>query len=352
MPPCHNRVNNEADPAFAAAVEQEVAALLPNLTARITDEIRQNENNANQRNGRRGSGNDGDAKPTDIHVWLERLLTLQEILKSSVIGQRMKETTRGTETAIVYDHQKHHRLIRELMIEGIVTDMATVADMATGTDMALIDGVVIDMAVTDMIMVVTDGEMVVRRRNVTKISSFRANIIVVLMGHQARADTRIITHVPHSTFMGNFIQERRVTGLLVLALNVEKLGIWLKIVRKEPEKYGNDTSIGSCRLGTALILANDEISHNENNGISVSEKWIEVVPGNGMGLALPTGYHYFPYSEKEKCEREYKSIRQLPEETSIDFMKRFLRLAGFLGDKGAPLEEQAKNFKRAEWTFY
>ncbi|GJU31762.1 putative reverse transcriptase domain-containing protein, partial [Tanacetum coccineum] len=54
---------------------------------------------------------------------------------------------------------------------------------------------------------------------------------------------------------------------------------------------------------------------------------------------------YFPYSEKEKCEREYKSIRQLPEETSIDFMKRFLRLAGFLGAKAGTQEEQAKHFK-------
>nr|GFC82500.1 hypothetical protein [Tanacetum cinerariifolium] len=77
MPPHQrNRVNNEADPA---AVAQAVADLLPTLTARITDEICQNENNGNngnQRNARcvntEGSGNDGNAQPTDIHVWLER----------------------------------------------------------------------------------------------------------------------------------------------------------------------------------------------------------------------------------------------------------------------------------------
>ncbi|GJX22340.1 putative reverse transcriptase domain-containing protein, partial [Tanacetum coccineum] len=70
MPPRRNRT---------AAVAQAVADLLPTLTARITDEIRQNENNGNnvnRRNARRvntgGSGNDGDAQPTDIHVWLER----------------------------------------------------------------------------------------------------------------------------------------------------------------------------------------------------------------------------------------------------------------------------------------
>nr|GEZ78710.1 hypothetical protein [Tanacetum cinerariifolium] len=80
MPPRQrNRVNNEADPIFTAAVARAVADLLPTLTARITDEIRQsgnNENNGNQRNARRvnaeGSGNDGNAQPTDIHVWLER----------------------------------------------------------------------------------------------------------------------------------------------------------------------------------------------------------------------------------------------------------------------------------------
>nr|GFC53396.1 hypothetical protein [Tanacetum cinerariifolium] len=80
MPPRRrNRVNNEADPTFTAAVVQAAADLLPTLTARITDEIRQNknnENNGNRRNARRvnteGSGNDGDAQPTDILVWLER----------------------------------------------------------------------------------------------------------------------------------------------------------------------------------------------------------------------------------------------------------------------------------------
>nr|GEV20249.1 hypothetical protein [Tanacetum cinerariifolium] len=42
---------------------------------------------------------------------------------------------------------------------------------------------------------------------------------------------------------------------------------------------------------------------------------------------------YFQYFEKEKCKREYKSIRHLPKETSTDFMKRFLILAGFLEAK-------------------
>ncbi|GKA94431.1 hypothetical protein Tco_0816469, partial [Tanacetum coccineum] len=51
MPPRRsNRINNEADPAFTAAVAQAVADLLPTLTDPITDEIHQNENNGNNVN--------------------------------------------------------------------------------------------------------------------------------------------------------------------------------------------------------------------------------------------------------------------------------------------------------------
>ncbi|GJR08590.1 hypothetical protein Tco_0791242 [Tanacetum coccineum] len=62
MPPRRsNRVNNEADPAFTAAITHAITDLLPTLTARITDEIRQNKNNGNngnQRNSRRGNPGD------------------------------------------------------------------------------------------------------------------------------------------------------------------------------------------------------------------------------------------------------------------------------------------------------
>ncbi|GJW74343.1 zinc finger, CCHC-type, retrotransposon gag domain protein [Tanacetum coccineum] len=56
---------------------------------------------------------------------------------------------------------------------------------------------------------------------------------------------------------------------------------------------------------------------------------------------------YFPRSEQEKYKREYKSIRQLDGETTIAFMTRFVRLAGFLGAKAGTPEEQAKSFKWA-----
>ncbi|GJS14688.1 zinc finger, CCHC-type, retrotransposon gag domain protein [Tanacetum coccineum] len=378
MPPRRsNRVNNEAAPAFTATVAQAVADLLPTLTARITDEICQNENNGNnnnRRNARRvntgGSGNDGDAQPTDIHVWLERfrkekpqtfssaatlveaenwiahiekifeVLGCDDRFKARLatyklegdahswwraykqakggdayvatlswndfrdifflqyfpysekercereyksIRQLPKETSTdfmkrflrlagflGAKAGTQEEQAKHFKWgLNDFVLDRILNTeftnvaqvanaarnieifrdrpknegdnkrdrdghhMATLADMLTRTDMALTDGVVIDRAVTDR-------EMVVRRRGVTKINRFGANIIVVLMGHQARGDTRIITHLPHVTFVESFIQERRVTGLPVLALNVERLGIWLKIVRKVVRAAGEN----------------------------------------------------------------------------------------------------------------
>ncbi|PWA36435.1 zinc finger, CCHC-type, Retrotransposon gag domain protein [Artemisia annua] len=48
--------------------------------------------------------------------------------------------------------------------------------------------------------------------------------------------------------------------------------------------------------------------------------------------------HYFPQSEQQKYEREYHTIRQVEGKTSAEFMKRFLRLAGFLGAKAVNTE--------------
>ncbi|GKB61861.1 zinc finger, CCHC-type, retrotransposon gag domain protein, partial [Tanacetum coccineum] len=58
---------------------------------------------------------------------------------------------------------------------------------------------------------------------------------------------------------------------------------------------------------------------------------------------------YFPRSEQQKYKREYHTIFQRDGETNDEFMKRFLRLAGFVGKKAGPPEEQAKHFK---WALY
>nr|GEU55361.1 hypothetical protein [Tanacetum cinerariifolium] len=52
-------------------------------------------------------------------------------------------------------------------------------------------------------------------------------------------------------------------------------------------------------------------------------------------------------SEQQKYKREYHTISQRDRETSGELMKRFLRLAGFVGKKAGPPKEQAKHFKWA-----
>nr|GFC55979.1 zinc finger, CCHC-type, retrotransposon Gag domain protein [Tanacetum cinerariifolium] len=58
---------------------------------------------------------------------------------------------------------------------------------------------------------------------------------------------------------------------------------------------------------------------------------------------------YFPMSEQQKYERDYLTICQREDELTGEFMKRFLKLAGFVRNKAGPLEEQAKHFK---WALY
>nr|GFC38864.1 zinc finger, CCHC-type, retrotransposon Gag domain protein [Tanacetum cinerariifolium] len=54
---------------------------------------------------------------------------------------------------------------------------------------------------------------------------------------------------------------------------------------------------------------------------------------------------FFPRAEQERLKMEYHSICQTNTETSTEFMKRFLRLVGFLGAAAGTVEEQAKNFQ-------
>ncbi|GJW10031.1 putative nucleotidyltransferase, ribonuclease H [Tanacetum coccineum] len=54
---------------------------------------------------------------------------------------------------------------------------------------------------------------------------------------------------------------------------------------------------------------------------------------------------FFPRAEQERLKREYHSIRQRTSENSTEYMQRFLRLAGFLGQAAGTAEEQAKNFR-------
>nr|GEV38786.1 putative reverse transcriptase domain-containing protein [Tanacetum cinerariifolium] len=188
MPPRRNHVNNEADPAFTDTVAHIVADLLPTLTARITNEIRQNENNRNngtrriaRRINSKGSGNDGDAQPTDIYIF--EVLGCDDQFKARLVTYKLEgdahswwrayKQAKGGDAYVAtlswndfrnilflqyFPYPEKEKCKREeLMIKGIVTDMATVANMTTETGMEVIEGVMIDREVTDMVMAVTNG---------------------------------------------------------------------------------------------------------------------------------------------------------------------------------------------------
>nr|GFA67911.1 hypothetical protein [Tanacetum cinerariifolium] len=235
MPPRRrNRVNNEADPAFTAAVAQAVADFLPTLTARIIDEIRRNENNGNngnRRNARRvnteGSGNDGNAQPTDIHM----------------------------------PPRRRNRVNNE-------ADPAFTAAVAH--------------AVADLLPTLT------------------ARIIDEIRQNENNGNN------------GNRRNARRVNTEASAPVEAEN---WIAHIEKIFEVLGCGDQF-KARLVTYKLEGD-------------AHSW----------------WRAYKQAKGEKCEREYKSIRQLLEETSTDFMKRFLRLAGFLGAKAGTQEEQAKHFK-------
>nr|GEU98249.1 hypothetical protein [Tanacetum cinerariifolium] len=54
---------------------------------------------------------------------------------------------------------------------------------------------------------------------------------------------------------------------------------------------------------------------------------------------------YFPMSEQQKYEKEYHTIRQREDELTGEFMKRFLRLAGFIGKKEAQEANDERNIE-------
>nr|GEV52032.1 putative reverse transcriptase domain-containing protein [Tanacetum cinerariifolium] len=185
MPPRRsNRVNNKANPAFTAAVAHAVADLLPTLTARITDEIHQNENNGNNA-----------SMLVEAENWIAHIEKIFEVLGC---GDQFKAR---------YGNRDRYRNNRGR------SDRQGSDGHGNGSDKRG-----------------TSTQRVWRDQD----QQVWANSMVVFMGHRARGDTQIMPHLPHVTFVENFIWERRVTGLLVLALNVETLEIWLKITANAP----------------------------------------------------------------------------------------------------------------------
>nr|GFC43883.1 zinc finger, CCHC-type, retrotransposon Gag domain protein [Tanacetum cinerariifolium] len=139
------------------------------------------------------------------------------------------------------------------------TDVAQVANAARNVE--IFQGIMIDREVTNMVMAVTNGVLVLIGCGVTMISRFGANSMVVLMGHRARGDTQIMPQLPRVPFVRNFIRERHVTGLLVLALNVEKLDIWLNCKKSSTSSRGNKNNKPQATSGRVFALTTEQTAN-------------------------------------------------------------------------------------------
>ncbi|GJV74676.1 putative reverse transcriptase domain-containing protein [Tanacetum coccineum] len=88
----------------------------------------------------------------------------------------------------------------------------------------------------------------------------------------------------------------------------------------DAEKLGDRFTIRSCSRFWGVLMSS-------RLGWQVTS-WKVMLSVGGRMLNKPK--EYFPRSEQQKYEREYHTIRQRDGETSGEFMKRFLRLAGFV----------------------
>nr|GFB10453.1 hypothetical protein [Tanacetum cinerariifolium] len=105
----------------------------------------------------------------------------------------------------------------------------------------------------------------------------------------------------------------------------------------------------SFKKATTLVDAENWISHMEKifdvMGCEDALKTrLVVYKFEGDALAWWKAYKQAKGGD-ERLKREYHSILQTDTKTSMVFMQRFLRLAGFLGEIAGTTEEQAKNFQ-------
>ncbi|GJU33103.1 hypothetical protein Tco_1176692 [Tanacetum coccineum] len=271
MPPRCNRINNETDPAFAAAVEQAVAALLPNLTAQITDEIRQNENNANRRNSRRGLVQ-GQYFPYSKKEKCEREYKSIRQLAGETSTDFIKRFLRlagflGAKAGTQEEQAKHFKCgLNDFVLDRILntefTDVAQVANTARNIeifrDRPKNEGDNKRDRDDHRIRPSKTPSRVDDRRDSDRYGNHGRHGNRDRYGtYRWRGDRQgSDRHGNGSDRQGNGSQkvwrdqdqqERRVTRLLVLALNVERLGIWLKIVRKIVRAAGENDLVNKAR---------------------------------------------------------------------------------------------------------
>nr|GEV17735.1 reverse transcriptase domain-containing protein [Tanacetum cinerariifolium] len=427
----NNHVNNEANLVFTVAVAHTVADLLPTLTARITDEIHQNENNGNNgnlRNSRRGnpggSGNDWDAQPTDIYVWLERILNTEftdvaqvanatrnieifrdqsknegdnkrdrdghRIRPSEIPSYRFNSRAYDRRDSDRYGNRGRHGNRDRYGTNKWRGDRQGIDIHGNGSDR---QGNGSQKAWHDQDQQVRGQHYSHSYRSSSQsgypdynscppcnlYGKFHpgkachrdtgACLEYGEVGHLAK-DCKKVRALVRVSFWFRYAVGLRFQSLVIVQgwLVLCSISSWfrfllypslssLEIPPRQSNHVNNEADPAFTAaveqavadlLPTLTARITDEIRQNENNRNNGNQRNSRCGNPGGLGIdgdTQPTDIHYFPYFEKERCECEYKSILQLSKETSIDFMKRFLRLAGFLRAKAGTQEEQAKHFK-------
>ncbi|GKB58297.1 putative reverse transcriptase domain-containing protein [Tanacetum coccineum] len=230
-----------------------------------------------------GSGNDDDAQPMDIHVWLERFMKQKPQSFSSLDEETSTEFMKrfprlvgflGAKAGTQEEQAKNFKwglndFILDMIVNIEFTDVAQVANIARNIEI-MRDGSgqegnnkrnkdghrMTDMATTTD---VTDMATTSRGYGVITISKTGANNMVVLMGHQARGDTQIMPYLHHVTFVGNFIGERRVWTDMAIVKNMATT------YRHDRHATATDVTtwqdkqevigvLGSARLGPTILV--------------------------------------------------------------------------------------------------
>ncbi|GJY51617.1 retrotransposon protein, putative, ty3-gypsy subclass [Tanacetum coccineum] len=141
------------------------------------------------------------------------------------------------------------------------------------------------------------------------------------------------------------VREEYRTGAVTSGSNPPPVTIhtWLERFNKQKPR--------SFEKAVAPVDAENWISHMEKifDVMDCNDAFktrLAVYKFEGDALAWWKAYkQFFPRAEQERLKREYHSIRQRASENSTEYMQRFLRLAGFLGQAAGTAEEQAKNFR-------
>nr|GEX51344.1 ribonuclease H-like domain-containing protein [Tanacetum cinerariifolium] len=155
--------------------------------------------------------------------------------------------------------------------------------------------------------------------------------------------------------------------------NVVAETTWLRNLLRELHSPLSATALVYCDNVSTTYLSANHVQHQRTKHIEIDIHFVRDLVTAGQVRVLHVPSRYQAINEDERLARainglcdgltttikekqkyilpplqrrwEYHTIRQREDELTGEFMKRFLRLDGFIGKKAGPPEEKAKHFK-------